>query len=295
MTLQQLRSFIALADTLNFSRAAEQLNMTQPPLSRQISALEQSVGTPLFRRHSRSVVLTPAGLQFQRDIARLLTDLERAGASARAAALGEQGELRIAFTMYAAWHLLPELISAYAEHHPQVQLRLEETLPRDLQQALLSGAVDAGVSFPLHLPDGLHYQALFQEPLCAVLPAAHRLAGAQRIAAGELAGDAFICFPASTAPPLHEAVMRCCHGAGFTPQIRVETHLQQTIVNLVARGLGVALVPASMARMQLAGCVFVPLTDAPLVEQGLYWNPDNPNPCLASFAAASTALSLPAP
>ena len=280
MTLQQLRSFIALAETLNFSRAAEQLNMTQPPLSRQILALEDSVGTPLFWRHSRSVALTPAGVQFQRDISRLLTDLERAGASARAAAQGEQGELRIAFTMYAAWNLLPELVSRFAEHYPDVRLRLEETLPRDLQQALLSGAVDAGLGFPLPVRHSLGYQSLYEDKLCAVLPANHRLAGKRKVDVAELAEDPFICFPGSTAPALHEAVMQCCHSAGFQPEIRVETHLQQTIVNLVASGLGVALVPASMARMQLDGSVFIALRQPSRIEQGLYWNPDNPNPCL---------------
>ncbi|BES73167.1 LysR family transcriptional regulator [Marinobacter nanhaiticus D15-8W] len=283
MDLRHLRSFLVLAETLNFSRAAERLNMTQPPLSRQIAALEKRLGTPLFWRHSRSVVLTPAGEQFRNDISRLFADLDRAVKSARAAAEGERGELTVAFTMYAAWNVLPEMVARFSDSFPEVALSLNETLPRDLHDALIQGVADVGISFPLRFDHTLRYHPLFQEPLCAVLPQTHRLANSAVVSVGELAADGFITFPSATAPALHEAVMACCRKYDFEPTIKVEAHLQQTIVNLVAKGLGVALVPDSMRRMQLEGAAFLPLEDSPLVEQGVYWNENNPNPCLMRF------------
>ncbi|HWV08770.1 MAG TPA: LysR family transcriptional regulator [Pseudomonas sp.] len=287
---RQLRYFTLLAETLHYGRAAELLHITQPPLSRQISALEQELGVQLFNRTSRTVQLTQAGEQFYRQAKALLDDLDGARRNAQATARGDQGELRLSFTMSAAWNLLPRLIKAYTTERPSVQLHLSETLPRDLQSALSSGSTDIGIAFPSHLPRHLRYQALHHEPLCAVLPADHPLAAQARIDVAQLADEPFISFPASTAPALHEALFRCCRENGFTPLIRLETHLQQTIVNLVSAGLGVALVPDSMRRMQLEGAVLRPLLDSPRIEQGLYWNGDNDNPCLPGFLDCARRL-----
>lgn len=283
MDIRQLRYFIGLAETLHFGRAAQRLHITQPPLSRQIAALESSLGTALFERNSRSVALTPAGEDFYRHATRLLSELDLAVRSAQATARGEQGELRIGFTMYAAWNVLPGLLKRYAERQPEVRLTLRETLPRDLQQALNAGEIDLGIAFPTPRAAPTEYRPLFREPLCAVLPASHPLAGGSFIDAGALKDEHFVTFPRSTAPALHAAVTACCEQAGFEPNIHLETHLQQTIVNLVAAGFGVALVPDSMRRMQLPDAVFRPLRQSPRIEQGLFWNAHNANPCLAGF------------
>lgn len=283
MDVRRLQYFIALAETLHFGRAAQRLHITQPPLSRQIATLESALGTPLFTRNSRSVALTSAGEDFYCHARRLLSELDLAVHSAQATARGEQGELRIGFTMYAAWNVLPQLLKRYAGQHSGVRLSLCETLPRDLQQALNAGEIDLGIAFPSPVAAPLDYRALFCEPLCAVLPATHPLAGKSHIDAGALSAEPFVTFPRSTAPALHAAVTACCEQAGFEPNIRLETHLQQTIVNLVAAGFGVALVPNSMRRMQLPDAVFKPLSDSPQIEQGLFWNSRNANPCLAEF------------
>ncbi|MDF3917901.1 LysR substrate-binding domain-containing protein [Salinicola salarius] len=285
MELRQLRYFVTLAETLHFGRAAERLHITQPPLSRQIAALEATLGTPLFERHSRSVAMTPAGEQFLDHARRLLSDLELAVHATRMAADAAHRELRIGFTMYAAWNLLPGLVRRYGDAYPADDLTLNETLPRDLQQALMTGRVDVGISFPLLIGGSLCYRPLYREPLCAVLPQGHPRAGDARLAVAALARESFVTFPASTAPTLHEAVMTCCRRARFEPKVRLETHLQQTIVNLVAAGLGVALVPDSMRRIRLPGAVFLPLDDSPAIEQGIYWHPHNTNPALADFLA----------
>lgn len=283
MNLRYLRNFLVLAETLHFGEAAKRLHMTQPPLSRQLASLEQELGIELFSRHSRSVALTPAGEDFYQNIRRLLDDYDFAVRSARGTARGERGELRIGFTMCAAWSILPRLLAAFARTHPDVTVKLDETLPRDLQGALQRGDVDIGLSFPMAVSAPLHYRPIYQEPLCAVVPGSHPLAHTSPLTVAALAAEPFITFPASTAPELHEAVMACCRQHGFEPQVRMETHLQQTIVNLVASGLGVSLVPDSMRRMQLPGATFLALADSPLVEQGIFWNDRNPNPCLAVF------------
>ncbi|WP_069862613.1 LysR substrate-binding domain-containing protein [Pseudomonas citronellolis] len=281
--LRQLRYFLALAEHLHFGRAAEALHLTQPPLSRQIAALEAELGTPLFARHSRSVELTAAGREFQQHCKSLLAGLDLAVRSAQASARGERGELRLSFTMVAAWTLLPTLLKRYSDAYPQVKVVLNEVLPRDLGPALEAGEADVALTFPARGNGQLQYRTLLREPLCAVLPSAHPLATSAQVAAGALAGESFISFPHSTAPALHEAVMQCCRNSGFEPRIQLEPHLQQTIVNLVAEGLGVALVPDSMRKMQLPGAAFVALEASPLVDYGVAWSPHNDNPCLGAF------------
>lgn len=282
MNIKHLRHFVVLADTLHFGQAAKRLHITQPPLSRQIAALEKSLNVQLFTRHSRSVRLTPAGDSFYHNIKRLLDDYDFATHAAQATAQGEHGELRIGFTMCAAWSTLPDLLAAFRASYPDVSLKLNETLPRDLQGTLLNGEVDIGISFPAPLNNNLNYQRLFQEPLCAVLPHHHPLAQREHISSSDLKHETFVTFPQATAPELHDALIACCR-PHFEPDIQIETHLQQTIVNLVAKGLGVSLVPDSMRRMQLDGAVFKTLEQSPQIEQGIFWSERNSNPCLRAF------------
>ena len=281
--LRQLRAFIALAEHLHFGKAAASLHLTQPPLSRQIAALEVELGVTLFFRHSRSVVLTAAGRDFYPQAKQILLGLDVAVRSVRAAAQGERGELRLSFTMVAAWILLPKLLKIYSAAYPEVRLILNEVLPKDLALVLERGEADVALTFSASHPSSLRYQRLHAEPLCVVLPASHPLAAAPQFQLAALANESFITFPAQTAPALHQAVMRSCHDAGFEPQIRLETQLQQTIVNLVAEGLGVSLVPEAMRKMQMPGVIFRPLEHSPTVELGLMWPVQHDNPCLSHF------------
>ncbi|MCB1897124.1 MAG: LysR family transcriptional regulator [Zoogloeaceae bacterium] len=280
---RQLRYFIALADTLHFGRAAARLHISQPPLSRQIAALEDELGVALFKRTSRQVEMTAAGRHFHDQAVRIIEALNTAVRSTQATERGERGVLRVGFTMSAAWGVLPPLVKTYGSAYPDTDVQLSEVLPRELNDALISGKADVGIAFPWQRPPGLEYLPIHAEPLCAVLPAGHPLAQAQEIQIGELANEPFITFPAATAPALHELVIGSCREQGFEPHIRLETHLQQTIVNLVAEGLGVSLVPQSMSKMQLPGAVFRSVADARTVEQGLIWAASNNNPCVKCF------------
>lgn len=281
--LRQLRAFMAVAETLHFGRAAAQLHLSQPPLSRQVSALEEALGVALFKRTSRRVELTSAGRHFRDQAARVMELLEAAVRTTQATGRGERGVLRIGFTMAAAWSVLPPLARMFGEAYPDAALQLNEVLPLELNDALMTGGIDAGIAFPWQRPDGLEYAPVFREPLCAVLPAGHRLARHKTVAVETLAQEPFISFPATTAPALRELVIGCCRDHGFEPRVRLETHLQQTIVNLVAEGLGVSLVPRSMSKMRLPGAVFRPISAPRMIEQGVSWAAGNDNPCLANF------------
>ncbi|WP_423823247.1 LysR family transcriptional regulator [Salinisphaera sp. SPP-AMP-43] len=290
MNFRQLRYFVALAETQHFGQAAARLHITQPPLSRQIAALEQDLGVRLFERHSRHVALTPAGDDFYRHALRLLADAERASQSARATEAGAIGELRLGFAMYAAFSLLPRLVRVFSAARPRITLSLEEILPRDMEQAVLEHRLDIGIGMPLGRPGRLDYRALAREPLCAVLPRSHPQADAPVVDVAGLADEDFITLPRSTAPALHEAVLECCAAHGFVPRIRLETHLQQTIVSLVAEGLGVALVPASLSRLRMDEIVFVAIDGSPLIEQGLYWRRDEADARVAAFIECAETL-----
>lgn len=285
MELRQVRYFLAVAEHLHFGRAAQSLHVTQPPLSRQIAALEQELGVMLFERHSRAVRLTAAGQSFVDQARALVGGLDQAVRGAQASARGERGELRIGFTSMAAWALLPGLLKRYCDHYPQVQVNLNEVLPRDLDALVYAGEVDLALSIPTAEPTELAYHPLAQEPLCLALPSDHRLANEEVIALAQLADEPFIGFPRATAPALYEAIIACCAQAGFEPRVRMRTHLQQTIVNLVATGLGWALVPESISRLALPGVSFKRVSSSPLITYGACWVAGNRHPCLLSFLA----------
>ncbi|MFD2646105.1 LysR substrate-binding domain-containing protein [Pseudomonas japonica] len=281
--LRQLRYFLALAEHLHFGKAAASLNLAQPSLSRQISSLEEAMGCALVLRSSRAVSLTAAGRELQRNAGQVLAGLESAIRASQAVARGERGELRIAFTSMVAWTDFPRLIKAFSQAWPGVGLSLHELMPMELERSVLEGNNDVCLSFRQAGHEALRYQALHSEPLCIALPADHRLARRRDLRLDELSAEPFILVPRNTAPVLYDNIMAQCQAAGFDPQVRLYTQLQGTIVNLVAEGLGVSLVPSAMARSNLPGIRFFALADSPRIEFGISWHPDNGNPCLESF------------
>jgi len=283
LELRQLRYFMMLAETLHFGRAAARLHISQPPLSRQINALEKTLGVELLSRTSRHVVLTPAGRHFQERISQVFALLEATRHSTQAVARGERGSLDIGFTMSAAWNVMPPLTRLFGEIHADIHMNLQEVLPSELNAALESGSLDVGIAFPWLRTEGLEYLRIHSEPLCAVLLADHPLARHATIDVGDLAREAFVTVPEAAAPGLHERVNGCCRDHGFEPRVRFETRLQQTIINFVAEGLGVSLVPASLSKINLPGAIFRPLKKTRMVEQGIIWASVNDNPCLSTF------------
>jgi DNA-binding transcriptional LysR family regulator len=285
--IRQMRYFVVLAETRHFGRAADRLHLTQPPLSRQIAALEKELGVRLLERHSRNAVLTAAGQRFLEDSRAVLASFDQACRNARLAERGELGELSIGFMMHAAYTVLPSLTRRYLTAYPEVEVKLKEVIPSSLPGDVLAGRFDAGIMFFPGASRGLESRAIHSEQLCLAVHASHELAARESINARDLDGQPLIVTPKDIAPALSDAITNYCRLGGFEPTIRLETQLQQTIVSLVAENLGLGLVPESMRKLGLADVVFRNLDDAPVIEHVISWRPDNLNPTLARFLATA--------
>lgn len=271
--LRQLRHFIAVAERLHFGRAAAALHMSQPPLSRSIRELERRVGATLLARTRRRVELTPEGLRFLEDARRLLAQLERAVLEVGSMAAGDRGQLRLGFVSLADYGVLPGLLKTYKAARPAVALALREMLSPDQAVALAAGELDFGLLLPPVAGADLEHVVVQRERFLAALPARHRLArGRGRIAVRELANEAFVMAPRAIAPGLHDIVATLAARAGFAPHVAQEAIQMQTVVSLVSSGLGVALVPASVANLGRRGVAYRELADAhPRLDLWLAW------------------------
>jgi len=284
-----MRYFVTLAETLHFGRAAERLHLTQPPLSRQIAALEESLGVKLLERDTRHVALTHAGQRYLEDAKAILTSVEQAGRNARLAESGRIGELKIGFMMHAAFTILPRLTKRFISAHPQVKLHLMEVIPSSIPDDILGGRFDAGILFPPGNIKGLAFRVIHTERLCLAVPENHPLAKRSRITPKAVGSEPLIAAPEDVSPTLRGAILRWFRSGSIDPTFRLETQLQQTILSLVAEGLGVALVPESMKKLGVTGVTFRPLEHAPEIEHGLAWKPGNLNPTLPLFLKSSGA------
>lgn len=289
MDLRQLRYFVTVAETLHFGRAAERLHMSQPPLSRQIAGFEAELEVALFHRSTRSVRLTPAGAALLPEARRLLRDAEAIAAGARELARGEVGVLNVGFLAASAYNVLPRLIPAFRRARPKVRLALAEGTSDVQLEALAEGTLDVGILLPPIGDPRLRYHALLREPLIAALPASRRWPA--RVTLARLRDEPFVMFPRRVGPGLYDLVVRLCERAGFTPRVEQEAVQMPTIVSLVAAGMGVALVPASLERMRRIGVVYRALNEAtPRMEVGLAWRSGDSSPSLAAFVAHARGM-----
>ena len=286
--LRPLRYFVAVAEEMHFGRAAARLHMTQPPLSQTIQALESQLGTPLFSRTRRSVALTAAGRALLPEAQRLLMQAESLPALVQRAAAGESGQLRLAFVSSADYSVLPIALREFRSAYPAVQIDLREATSDVQLEELAAGNIDLGILIP-PVPDKLKtildYFPVLTEPLVLALPADSKLATATRkVSLKSCAGLPLIIFPRRLAPALHDQILGCFRDAGLTPSIEQEAIQMQTIVGLVAAGMGIALVPQSVSNLKRPGVEYRALKEAsPLVEIGLAWRRDNTSPVLQSF------------
>jgi len=262
--LRHLRYFVAVAEELNFRRAAERLHIGQPPLSIQIRALEEEVGAQLLERTKRRVALTEPGRRFLERAREILAATANATDEARRAARGEVGVLRIGFTSslpYAS--TLPDLLYAYRGRYPEVELQLKEMFTNDQLAAIAAGTLDVGLVRYVggELPGGVVVREIGNDPLCIVLDAGHRLAERSEIHFTELAGEGFISFPSGVGTGLPDILRRLCRRAGFAPRIVQTAREATTQVALAGAGLGLALLPAPLSCIRLPRVRFIPVVD----------------------------------
>jgi DNA-binding transcriptional LysR family regulator len=291
--LRLWRQFLAVAEELHFGRAARRLHITQPPLTQAIAQLEERLGVKLFERTKRSVQLTAAGAALVPEARELLARAAALPAHARAAAHGEIGRLRLAFVSTVGFGLLPRWIRNFRAQHPQVEFDLIEATGDVQLPALERGDVDAGfmIHSPGFAPPGMQRLRVARETLVLALPEQHELARSRSLQLEALLAQPLVIFPRRIVPSLHDAIFALYHAQARTPRVVQEAIQMQTIVNLVAAGLGVAWVPDSVREFQRSGVVYRQLGGkqaqrVPGCETSLVWPAAAPaHPALERFLA----------
>jgi DNA-binding transcriptional LysR family regulator len=285
--LRLWRQFLALAEELHFGRAAQRLNMTQPPLTQAIAQLEERIGARLFDRTKRSVRLTPAGAALVPEARELLARAAALPARARAPAQGEIGRLRLAFVSTVGFALLPQWVRAFRARNPQVAFELIEATGDVQLPALERGDIDAGfiIHSPGFEPPHLQHLRVGREPLVAAIPEQHALAKAKPLRLDALLAEPLVIFPRRIVPSLHDAVFGLYHARSRTPHVAQEAIQMQTIVNLVAAGLGIAWVPDSVREFRRSGVVYRAVQRVPECETSLAWAGARVSPALERFLA----------
>jgi len=282
-----LRQFVAVAEELNYGRAATRLHMAQSPLSQAIRNLEEMVGVPLLLRTKRSVRLTAAGSVFLHEARLSLKQEEQAVEAARRAHAGSLGRLGLGFVGSVGFDILPRVVRNFQERFPAVRLDVLEMRTGDQVGKLLSHQLDIGiVRLPLPAGTGLATRLIERDYFVAALPAAHPLARRKIIDLAELRGDNFVVFSRELIPSMHTKVLSACLEAGFYPSIAYEVLQVVSAIGIVAAGAAVALLPSNLMAVKPEGMVYRPLKGAAAqipIDAAVAWRGWDENPALHSF------------
>ncbi|WP_426391741.1 LysR family transcriptional regulator [Variovorax sp. R-27] len=268
MDIRALRYFAAVAETGHMTRAAEQLGIQQPPLSQQIKTLERELGVLLFRRHPRGVALTDAGRLFQTEALRMLQDMDAMKQRMVRVAKGQAGTLAVGFTSSAAAHrFMPEALREFRRAHPAVELQLREDNAAELTEALAAGRLHCGLlRVPVARPEGLVFETLLREPVLVAMPSDHRFAlgrnkASRPLPLAKLCEEGIILVRRPGAPGLYADLLALCHAKGLRPRVVAEVDRMMTNLNLVAAGVGLSVVPASMTGVHAHAIAYARLAD----------------------------------
>lgn len=288
MELRHLRYFVAVAEELHFTRAAERLGIEQPPLSQQIQNLEKEIGTPLFRRLPRGVAMTDAGANFLIDARAILLHADKAAEHARRIARGEMGRIRVGMINSAPFHpFIPRVIREYRSQNPEAALSIDENFTPELAAAVVKEVLDLAFIRPLIREEPeLVVEHLFDEDMLVALPSDHPLTRYRSLPLKALALESFVLFPRPVGSGLYDEIISACQRVGFSPQIMQEASQVTSIVNLVAADLGVSLVPASMRQVHSEGVVYRPISgDAPRARMSLAHRRGDDSPTVRNLLA----------
>ncbi|MEJ1966838.1 MAG: LysR substrate-binding domain-containing protein [Gammaproteobacteria bacterium] len=288
MELRQLRYFVAIAEEKSFSRAAERLHISQPPLSTQIKSLEDELGVQLLDRSNRGVSLTAAGSVFFEEAQAVLARLEHARSRTVRAKRGDIGMLSVGFVSIADYGILPQALRSFRSSFPLVEVQLHE-LTTDAQiRELRAARLDLGIGLaPVEEPD-LEFESVLSEELLLAAPSGHAAAkGDGAVDLRTLSTASFIVPPRDIAPGLYDLTISQCRLAGFAPRITQHARQMQTVIGLVSCGMGVALVPSSVRNLKRAGVKYRRLRGKPaLIELGILRLRNSESPLRENFVTA---------
>lgn len=256
MDMKHLRYFVMVAEELSFSRAAERLHMSQPPLSLHIKQLEEEIGTRLLNRTRREVKLTDAGTVFLRESRLLLGQMQTAVSATVRAAQSDAGVLRLGVATSALFHVLPTFLSMVQEAFPGVEISINDMQSQDQVSAVGHGLLDIGLVHTRPDRSKLMHAPIFRESYIAVLPEQHPLAQAPAFSLADLAEEPMIALSREHAPAVFDAIVASCYEAGFSPVFKHTARSPLTIFQMVRLGFGVALVPRSYASSSYPGVCF---------------------------------------
>ncbi|MFJ8933931.1 LysR substrate-binding domain-containing protein [Streptomyces sp. NPDC102364] len=281
MELRHLRYFAAVAETRHFGKAAQALHMAQPPLSQAIRRLETELGVELFTRTTRQVSLTGAGEVFRTDVERILTSVDEAVARVGRFATGVEGVLRVGLTGSASYRQLPSLARLVKQEMPHVRMEVHTEMLTPAQElGLIERRLDVGVLRPPIRQEGIAHRLIADEPLIAAVPEGHRLADGQDIRVEQLRHEDFIMYGATLGSVVNDAVVRSCLASGFYPHRAYEVTETSAALALVAAGLGVAVLPASIRSAPREGVVCRAIEDALTVPLALAWRGEDETPLI---------------
>ena len=272
MELKQIQTFVTLAATLHFGRAAEQLRIAQPHVSRRIRQLEEELKVSLFQRDTRKVGLTDAGRIFLADANNLLRDARLARDHVRESVLGLRGELKIGLVTNAMLAGLPRVLAEFRRQSPAVHLVLNEWGSALQIDALNEGVSDVAICHPpARMDPRLERLDFDREPLVAALPSAHRLARRASLDLRDLADEPWVMFPRGESAPVYDRIVAACNKAGYAPRIMQEAGPVHSRLGLVAAGYGVHLLHQSWRGVPFPGVAYVPTSPAVTLRMCCYW------------------------
>ena len=291
MDMKRLRYFIAVAEELHYGRAAELLGIAQPPLSRQIAQLETELEANLFDRSRSQVRLTQAGKLLLERATKILSEYEDTRLEIKRMGQGATGRLRIAFVGSATHGLFPTLIKSFRAHYPGVNLAMWTMNNAELQKALTRREIDIAISRPHIDNQEIHNKAFFQEPLILAIPDSLHVERGKIPVLSELEKETFILYPETPRPSFADHILAICKDAGFEPKSRAYTMDYQTAISLVSVGVGIALVPASVAETKRNGVRFVDYHGPnPGTSLSISYRRDNQEPMIQNFVVLAQKL-----
>jgi DNA-binding transcriptional LysR family regulator len=290
--LKQMRYVVAVAKEHSFSRAAETLHVAQQAVSQQIRLVEKSLGVDLFERTNRGVAITPAGEVFVQEARRTLNAAQRVAPRAQAAARGEAGTLRIAYTLATVYETLPAVLDALAAEQPELRLRPQEVFGVDVEELVQSERFDLAVAPRMTLGRGLDHRAVRREDFVVVVAEDHHLAERDRVTLTEFAGEVLQVWPREMSPGYYDAVLAACRAAGFEPEVAEEA-AGSTVWRDIARGHGFGLVVASLHLQLPAGLRLVGLEPPPpTLMIDVVWSAERRTPGVERLLQAAKRLTV---